>query len=75
MEGFIIVLVITLVAQYNLITVLSIEDYFKTKIEFIVTCIPIVGLMAWLIYKAAFGVLKAAFGVLKELNDFYKNLN
>ena len=68
MEIFITVFVIILVAQYNLIIVLSIEDYFKTKIEFIVTCIPIVGLMAWLIYKAAFRVLK-------ELNDFYKNLD
>ena len=67
MEIFITVFVIILVAQYNLITVLLIEDYFKTKIEFIVTCIPIVGLITI--------IIKVAFEVLEGLNDFYKNLN
>ena len=67
MEGFIIVLVITLVGQCFLVTALLIEDYFKTKIEFIVTCIPIVGLLIM--------IIEATLILLEELNDFYKNLN
>ena len=73
MEGFIIVLVITLVGQFFLVTALSVGGYYKTKKMFILHCKPIVGLIA-IISKAAFEVLKAAFGVLKELNNFYKNL-
>ena len=78
MENFITVFVIILVAQYYLIIALSIEGYIKTKIALIVTCIPIVGLLVWLIYKLTDClalIYKAAFRVLKELNDFYKNLD
>ena len=67
MEGFIIVLVITLVGQCFLVTALVIEDLYKTKKMFILHCLPIVGLIAI--------ISKAAFKVFKELNDFYKNLN
>jgi len=66
MEGFIIVLVITLVGQFFLVTAFSIEGLYKTKKMFILHCMPIVGLITI--------ISKAAFGVLKELNDFYKNL-
>ena len=67
MEGFIIVLVITLVGQFFLVTALSVGGYYKTKKMFILHCKPIVGLITI--------ISKVAFEVLEGLNDFYKNLN
>ena len=66
MEIFITVFVIILVTQYYSLTALSEGDYFKTKIEFIVTCIPIVGFLIM--------IIEATLILLEELNDFYKNL-
>ena len=66
MENFIIVLVITLIGQFFLVSALSIEGLYKTKKMFVIHCIPIVGLLIMII---------EAFEVLKELDNFYKNLD
>ena len=66
MEIFITVFVIILVTQYFSLTALSEGGYFKTKIAFIVTCIPIVGLLIM--------IIEAAVILLEDLIKFYKNL-